>query len=408
MSLYSESKQQKYLKKDWSAFLNFLESIEDRNKQLVHLKRNPFALFVDPASFCNLQCPFCPTGNRINAREPESLALNHFKKLIDEVGNDIFHIGFYNWGEPLLNRDLVDMLNYIKKFSISSEISTNLSIPLSYERAIELMETNIDRIIMSIDGVTQESYQKYRVGGNLALVFKNIKLLVDAKIKTQNTNTLLVWRFLVFKHNQHEIDKAKSIAKEFGVEIAFEKPYVYPKFEEWGSTIEKFRPVNFSSNEEKLISQPEPPMENTRILNSKLVLPKSCDWLWFMPIINGNGNVSPCCITTFDKQDFGNIKEDKLISILNNKKFVNARKLASGQEIEPNLNLICEKCPGKEIWHNSDETITTVFESLLSKLSPIHPQIKNLTVNDIDWETFQKLKKMVISQETGIEYNEHN
>jgi hypothetical protein len=218
-----------------------------------------------------------------------------------------------------------------------------------------------------------------------------------------------VWRFLVFKHNQHEIDKAKSLANELGVEIAFEKPYVYPNFEQWASTIEKFRPVNFSSsNEENSLQQTEQPADNTRILNSKLVLPKSCDWLWFMPIINGNGNVSPCCITTFDKEDFGNIKEDKLISILNNKKFVNARKLVSGQEIEPNLNLICEKCPGKEIWHNSDETITIVFESLLLKLSKYYPQVKDLTVNSIDWNVFQKLKEMVISQVKGIEHNEHD
>jgi radical SAM protein with 4Fe4S-binding SPASM domain len=409
MSSYLETKRLKYIKKDWPAFLNFLESIEDRNKQLLHLQKHPFALYVDPASFCNLQCPFCPTGMRINAREPESLALSHFKKLIDEVGHNIFHIYFYNWGEPLLNHDLVLMLDYIKKFSISSEISTNLSIALSYERAVEIMNSKIDRIIMSVDGASQESYQKYRVGGNLALVFKNMKLLVDAKIKTQNTNTLLVWRFLVFKHNQHEIDKAKSIAKELSVEIVFEKPYISLNSKEWASTIEKFRPINLpSSNEENSLSQIVEPINKTRILNSKLVLPKSCDWLWFMPVINGNGNVSPCCITVFDKDDFGNIKEDKLISILNNKKFVNARKLASGQEIEPNLNLICEKCPAKEIWNYSDDIITLVFESLLLKLAQYYPQVKDLTVHSIDWDVFQKLKEMVISQVQGIEFNEHN
>jgi len=405
---YNDYLVQTYVDKDWSSYLNFFNMVEERNNRILKPKSKPFMLYLDPVSYCNLQCPFCPTGVRKGARPPDNMPLSVFEHIIDEIGSNIFHITFYNWGEPLLHKDFIQMVEYIQKYHISSDISTNLSNPMEEERAERLIKSGINRILMSVDGCTQETYEKYRVGGNLDLVFKNMKMLSDAKKRTKSRTTLL-WRFFVFKHNQHEIEKARALAKEIGVEIVIEKPYVnIDKFDEFASTLDEFKPLNWSSNNKKDLipdgsveSKPASPIpgpdqqkhpQNYKRKVREMELSEGCDWLWFSPVINAGGSVSPCCAVTTENADFGKISNDSLFSVINNEKYVKARNLDAGKITNPNLKILCETCPVKEIWHFTDWLLDLILESLMQKLKQ-YPETKD--IEKINRDTLPIIKQFI-------------
>jgi len=92
------------------AYFNFLRSLEERSKNAQIVRSRPYLLYLDPVSYCNLECPFCETGKRRGSREAAKLPLDNFKKVIDELGDYIFDLTLYNWGEPLLNNDLPEMI----------------------------------------------------------------------------------------------------------------------------------------------------------------------------------------------------------------------------------------------------------------------------------------------------------
>lgn len=404
----NEIKVDKYKKKSWSNFENFVNALYARKNLDYKLNSNPIQLLIDPTNYCNLQCPFCTTGQRKGARKPENMTFDMFRKIIDPLKGDIFHIKFYNWGEPLLNNELPKMIQYVQQYNITSEISTNLSLKLSEKFVRELINSGLDLIIISADGATQQNYEKYRVGGNLDQVFENIRLMSQIK-KELNKQTIILWRFLVFKHNQDEIEKAKTIAKELGIDILFATPYVDPsKFDEWASTISQFVPYYwpYPDNKRKLLQPSQKKSEFIHPWKNKLDFPKACDWLWLINTINSNGLVSPCCLSEYENQDYGNLKNNSLITILNNEKFLHSRKLFNESNL-PNKGLICDNCPAPEIWNEPFETICLTIKSLIEKLSFDYPYFKDKSINDYDWELLNFLK-FAVTQKSQIDDLKNN
>ena len=409
MLKYDQSQTAKYVKKDWIYYLNVINALDERKNNVQVLTSKPFVLYLDPTSFCNLQCPFCTTGQRTGARPADSMSFSSFKNTIDQIGENLFHISFYNWGEPLLNKDFVEMVQYIQKYHITSDISTNLNISLNQEKAESLINSGLDLILMSVDGITQETYQKYRVGGNLELALKNMKLLADAKRKLKNDKIHLLWRFFVFKHNQHEIEKARMIADEIGIEIQMGTPFVDPeKYDEYASTITEYAPQywpyasDVKNSDDNPYSTKTPIERKSNRALKKLDFPVGCDWLWSTMAINANGSVSPCCVTPLAEQDFGHTDKNNLIQIWNNEKYRNARNLTSDKDFDHKLKLVCENCPSLEVWHVPDWCLIMILKGLLMKLPPIYGDMKNISVNDIDWKTIEKLK-MIILREMHVE-----
>ena len=124
----------------------------------------------------------------------------------------------YNWGEPLLHKRTPEMIAYAKQKDISILLSTNLSIKLTDDYIDRLVLSGLDRMIVSLDGITQESYGKYRRNGNLELVRENLLRLQRAKQRLGTATPKLIWQFLVFRHNEDEIEQARAIYKDWGAD----------------------------------------------------------------------------------------------------------------------------------------------------------------------------------------------
>jgi MoaA/NifB/PqqE/SkfB family radical SAM enzyme len=143
----------------------------------------PYDILIDPCNICMLHCPLCPTGIKDTSRVKATLSFKLFKKIIDEVGGYAYSVNFMNWGEPLLNRHLAEMIKYCKKAKHIPFVrfDTNLNIMLTEKDAESLLLSGLDLLSVSIDGVTQETYEKYRKCGDLKKVLSNLKLLVNKR-----------------------------------------------------------------------------------------------------------------------------------------------------------------------------------------------------------------------------------
>ena len=124
----------------------------------------PVSISIEPTTSCNLRCPECPSGLRSFSRPTGMLTEDLFKNVTDQLYKDLFYIIFYFQGEPFLNPDFIRMLGYASSKNIYTATSTNAHF-LDDQTARKTVESGLDRLIISIDGTTQEVYQQYRIGG---------------------------------------------------------------------------------------------------------------------------------------------------------------------------------------------------------------------------------------------------
>jgi len=188
----------------------------------------PFALIVDPSNSCPLHCPGCLHNrtfqHKIGPDWPEgNLDPEVYSAFIKRFGPYASTVLFYNWGEPLLNRHTPSFIRQAKSYLLHTSLSSNLSVKFDAEA---LVLSGLDYMILSIDGATRQSYEHYRRGGRFDLVLDNVRKLVEAKKRHKMATPMLSWQFLMFEHNKHEVEQAKALARELGVnDIKFARPY---------------------------------------------------------------------------------------------------------------------------------------------------------------------------------------
>ena len=296
----------------------------------------PKKLAIDPTNHCDLKCPLCPTGLGDKTVDRGLMKLEQFKPVIDRLGKWLQSVDMYSWGEPLLNKSFVDMIRYS---ATENKIRTITSLHLNNmtdEQVEGFVNSGLDKLIVSVDGATQEIYEKYRVGGNIDKVFDNMRRLVAAR-KKYNSKLCVVWNFLVMKQNEHEMDMARKIAKEIGVEITFSI---------MRTNLKDDILQNVKNNIEKDAQWiPENPDYNPYDLDQKKRKNpiKFCKRPWMETFVNWNGDVFPCgCVVTESKYSMGNVFEKDFKDIWNGDKYIAARKELLDQ---PNdLETICHIC----------------------------------------------------------------
>lgn len=148
------------------------------------------------------------------------------------------------------------------------------------------------------------------------------------------------------------------------------------------SKIEKSR----STNQEKFLSTID------------LGFPSGCDWLWFTGVINSNTGVSPCCFLSSESLDFGQIKNQSFSDVRNNPMYMEARNIITKNSYNSSSKIICERCPCKGIWHTQDWLLEIIIISLLKKLPDSYGKIKNISLNQINWELIKQLKSMILKE----------
>ena len=261
----------------------------------------PCVLMIEPTSFCNLRCPLCPSGNDTLGRGRGNMALTHFYHILDEASDYIFLLMLWNQGEPFINKDLLDMVRYAKSKRIPTITSTNVHFIRSQEDAREIVSSGLDEIIVSLDGTTEASYAKYRVGGDFNRVVEGIRTLCQAKHDLEADHPVIHLQFIIMKHNEGEIDQARSLGRRLGADrISLKTAQVYTE-----ADAELYLPT------EERHSRYRYGVEG---LVTKAPVVNSCKHLWYSTVVNWDGSVSPCCFDKDGKHSLGNAVQGQSLS----------------------------------------------------------------------------------------------
>jgi radical SAM protein with 4Fe4S-binding SPASM domain len=296
----------------------------------------PVSISFEPTTSCNLRCPECPSGLRAFTRPTGMLEKDFFSQTIDEIHKDLLYLIFYFQGEPYLNTSFLDMVKYAATKGIYTATSTNAHY-LNDEAARKTVESGLDRLIISIDGTTQETYKQYRVGGNLEKVIEGAKNIVKWKKELNSKTPFVFFQFLVVKHNEHQIEEIKQLAKEIGVdEVRFKSAQVYDYENDPNQlipTIDKFS--RYKKNK-----------DGTYTPKNKLA--NRCWKLWHANVITWDGLVVPCCFDKDAMHRLGNLKNQSFKTIWNNDNYKQFRaELMMGRK---NID-ICSNCSeGVSVW----------------------------------------------------------
>lgn len=356
----------------------------------------PYWLTIDPTNFCQLQCPFCPTGAGRGVRTKASMSLDHFRRFLGLAGPCAIHMDLMNWGEPLLNKDVPEMIACAKSHGIEVKLDCNLN-DVTEDVARRLIASGLDILSVSIDGASQETYEQYRIGGKLEKVLENLRLLVRLR-KERGSGPKLIWQFLVFKHNEHEVERARELAREIGVDdVSFVAPFMpnepavlgawlsdrgdyqlYPapsersgasprsvvKIEEIPSLV-SFRARRFQPSDMRAVSylarNAEPALWRRAWESRGSAAPQApatpyaapaqplCKWPWAGMTVNPNGSVSPCCSVEDESDDFGNLWSGGLSGLWNGGRYRRARRhvrrYSQGRAaVQPLSDHVCERC----------------------------------------------------------------
>ena len=178
----------------------------------------PTILQIEPSSHCNLHCYACPVSTGLG-RLQGHMDLSLFKKLIDQLGDYLLLILFWDWGEPFLNPHAYEMIRYARKSGIKVMSSTNGHVFATGDHAKKVVDSGLDVLVFSVDGITQKTYEKYRASGDLDSVLQGIKNVVAQK-KQKNADTPIVnLRYIVMKHGEKEFPHLKAFARSLGVDV---------------------------------------------------------------------------------------------------------------------------------------------------------------------------------------------
>jgi len=200
-----------------------------------------------------------------------------------------------------------------------------------------LISTYIDKIFISCDGATPETYVQYRIGGDFHKVLSNIKLLVESKKKLHNHYTRLILLFHVFRHNEHEVEKIKQLAKDLGIELRINKMRT-----DMGKEIFEKARESILRDKDWIPESPQYSAFDLRKEEKKKQM--TCRQLWTMAVINWDGVVLPCCAVYGERYGFGNAFKESFAVIWNNQKYQMARKEVRNRiEKSPTICHICKE-----------------------------------------------------------------
>lgn len=177
----------------------------------------PMSLSVEPTTSCNLRCPECPSGLRSFKRPTGMLDLELMKKAMDEMSDYLIYLNLYFQGEPFLHPQMDELVAEASSRGLYTSTSTNAHF-LRTDRCKEIVRSGLNRLIISIDGMTQETYAAYRIGGQLEKVIEGTQNMIEARSENQGVGPHLVWQFLVVGPNEHEIETVRAQAQKIGVD----------------------------------------------------------------------------------------------------------------------------------------------------------------------------------------------
>ena len=272
----------------------------------------PISYSIEPTNHCNLKCPECPSGLGVLTRPLGLLNFADFKSWIDQIKDYGFYVQLFFQGEPYINKHLPEMIRYAQKNKVYISISTNGH--FVNERNVDhILENAPDKLIYSVDGLDEESYQKYRVGGTFKQADEGLRLLINRKKQLNKKKPYVEFQFIVMKQNEHQMEDVRKYCKEVGVDKLVFKTMQISSYEnavKFLPSNKKFRRYFIENN-------------SFRIKNK---IKNHCFALWRTSVITWDGRVVPCCFDKDAQNEIGRVNGRAFNEIWNSDQYYEFRK----------------------------------------------------------------------------------
>ena len=295
----------------------------------------PLTLSIEPTTACNLRCPECPSGLRAFTRPTGNLRPDFFRAVIDELHRDLIYLIFYFQGEPYINPGFLEMVRYAHNRHLYTITSTNGHF-LNRENARRTVESGLDRLIISVDGTTQEVYEKYRRMGDLEVVLQGARNVVYWKRKLKSKTPHIIFQFLVVRPNEHQISDLYDLAGQIGIdEVKLKSAQVYD-----------YRKGHPLIPEDDRYSRYTLQADGTYRTKNRLL--NHCWKLWHSCVVTWDGIVVPCCFDKDARHRLGDLKENTFRDLWHGPAFLRFRSqvLKGRDQID-----ICSNCTeGCKVW----------------------------------------------------------
>ena len=295
----------------------------------------PMTISIEPTTACNLGCPECPSGLKSFTRQTGNLKQDFFRQIIDQQSSSLLYLIFYFQGEPYINPNFLEMVRYAHQKGLYTITSTNGHF-LNDELAQKTIQSGLDRLIISVDGTTQEVYEQYRRQGKLESVLQGARNIVKWKRHFNSATPHVVFQFLVVKPNEHQIPALFQLADEIGVdEVKLKSAQVYD-YKNGNPLI----PINEQYSRYKKMP------DGTYEVKHGLI--DHCWKMWHACVITWNGIVVPCCFDKDADHHLGDLSKHRFERIWRGPTYQQFRQqLLNGRsQIE-----ICQNCTeGCKVW----------------------------------------------------------
>lgn len=299
----------------------------------------PKHISIEPVSnMCQLKCPLCPVGAQLLTQERKLMPLEAFKVILNKMPF-IRILDLYKSGEPFFNPDLFAMIRYAYDRNIKVIISTNFSFAKPHEFFEDVVTSGLERLVISLDGASQESYSRYRIGGNYNLVMANIKKLIETKKKLCSKKPEIIWQFLVNKFNEPDIPAAQKLARDLKITLDLRPLDLDDELPDvkLDTTLEERKthwlPANKKYTAERYHSEFHYPL-----------YPGVCKDLFSRMVVTVDGKVMPCCLLWDTSSIFGDLLTQSFDDIWYNRKYLDARSRFLKNDFNPQVQSICLRC----------------------------------------------------------------
>ncbi|UJP65990.1 radical SAM/SPASM domain-containing protein [Mongoliitalea daihaiensis] len=314
--------------KVWNLFRLYVSFQISRLIQKPWIWGVPATLSIEPTTSCNLRCPECPSGLRSFTRPTGMIDLSLFEKIIQENHKHLHYLHVYFQGEPFLHPYFTKLIEIAQAYQVYTATSTNAHY-LTEANVDKTLNSGLRQLIVSVDGITQEIYQNYRIRGKLQKVEEGIRRLMQTRNNQKLRYPYVILQFLVTGVNEHQIPALLEWSKGLGIdELQLKSTQIY-NFENGSPLIPTqqaySRYVADGQGKWKLKHEPE----------------NKCWRMWQGAVITWDGRVVPCCFDKDAKHVFGTVQEESLESIWNNSLYhaFRTQLLADRSQID-----ICSNC----------------------------------------------------------------
>ncbi len=295
---------------------------------LVRISHMPLFVSVEPAAVCQLRCPACPVGmkgERMRGLGDERMMSREvWERTLSEVRDYAHTIQFYFQGEPLLNKDLPQMIREAHEAGLYTIVSTNAQ-AMTEELAHELVTAGLSRIIISMDGLTQESYSAYRIGGDIEKCKAALRYLREAKQRL-HARIIIELQCLRLRTNEQEWQELKRVYKSLGADrLTLKTAQLYDYAD--GHPL-----MPSDTRYSRYIQGPDGKYHRRR-------LGRGCLRVWSGVVVTTAGEVLPCCYDKAHQFSYGNIMDTPMRELFRNEKAMAFRKAALTEQPD-----ICKEC----------------------------------------------------------------